>query len=58
MNGPADGRFSSTLIDSHIGVKLSLLERYVRDVEEGGSNPLTPTSLTRWTTHPRRRPAL
>ena len=28
-----------------IGVWLSLVERYVRDVEAGGSNPLTSTIL-------------
>src|SRR5450755_3927427 len=30
-----------------VGVKLSLVERYVRDVEVGGSNPLTPTNFKR-----------
>ncbi len=26
----------------HVGVWLSLVERYVRDVEAAGSNPVTP----------------
>ena len=29
--------------ESSLGVWLSLVKRYVRDVEIGGSNPLTPT---------------
>ena len=29
----------------HIEVWLSLVERYVRDVEAGGSNPLTSTKM-------------
>lgn len=30
---------------NNIGVWLSLVERHVRDVEAGGSNPLTPTNF-------------
>ena len=31
-----------------IGVWLSLVERYVRDVEVAGSNPVTPIPPFRW----------
>ena len=38
------------VLKNNIGVWLSLVERYVRDVEAAGSNPVTPTgnSHLRW----------
>ncbi len=35
------------LLHSLIGAWLSLVERYVRDVEVAGSNPVAPTQKTR-----------
>lgn len=40
---PEGYRFESCRAGHYIGVWLSLVERYVRDVEAAGSNPATPT---------------
>ena len=38
----------SEMSGQYIGVWLSLVERYVRDVEVAGSNPVTPTGTNKY----------